>query len=229
MKKNKVFNLRNIIIIFLSIISIVMICKYRQDIYNLMVMLKDGEAIKNYLNSYGKLGMVIFFFFQIVQVVIFFIPGEVIQAAGGYAFGTIWGTVISLAGIGVGSAILFAISKKYGKPLVDKCVSKHHSTKLEKILNTKNINLVVFLLYLIPGMPKDSIIFMCALSRINIKNFLIYSMIGRIPALFVSTYFGAQVAGGNKLMMIVTTIIVLIALTVGVIKKEFLLKKLSQI
>lgn len=221
---------KNIILItILSLFAFMIAYIYRKNIYEFILMLKDQERLKTYLNSFGAFSGVIFFLFQVMQVVIFFIPGEVIQAAGGYAFGTWLGTLISIGGITVGSMILFVVSKRYGRPLVDKLVSKNHFEKLDKILNSKKINLIVFLLYLIPGIPKDSLIFVCGVSKINLKNFTIYSTLGRIPALIVTSYFGAKVADGNHFIAIIISIIALIAVLVGIIKREYLFRKLSEI
>ena len=83
------------------------------------------------------------FYLSNIQVVIFFIPGEVIQAAGGYIFGALGGTLLSFFGIAVGSAILFYICQKFGKKLVQRFVPKDMYDKLEKILNSPKFKLIL--------------------------------------------------------------------------------------
>ncbi|WP_032120777.1 TVP38/TMEM64 family protein [Clostridium amazonitimonense] len=229
MKYKGIFSVKNLLILTTVVLSFILLYIFRENINVCMNLIRDKERLKVYLDSFGTLGMLVFFIMQIIQVVIFFIPGEVIQAAGGYVFGTFLGTLLSIGGITVGSIILFTISKKFGMPLVNKFMSKKNFHKLEKLLNNKKINLIVFLLYLIPGIPKDSLIFVCGVSRIDLKNFIIYSTLGRIPALFLSSLFGAQVAGGNHFIAITIAIIATTVVLVGIVKREFLLKILSDI
>ena len=115
-------------LIILSIIVLIFVCitlyLTREHIMVFYKLITNGEVIKSYLERFGPWAAIIFFIFQILQVVIFFIPGEVIQAAGGYIFGTLGGTLLSFFGIAVGSAMLFYICKKFGKKLVQRFVPK---------------------------------------------------------------------------------------------------------
>ena len=103
-------------LIILSIIVLIFVCitlyLTREHIMVFYKLITNGEVVKSYLERFGPWAAVIFFVFQILQVVIFFIPGEVIQAAGGYIFGALGGTLLSFFGIAVGSAILFYICQK---------------------------------------------------------------------------------------------------------------------
>ncbi len=226
MKKGK----RKKIIIILSVLVIGIIIFLTRDsikeFYNLII---DRERLKAYIESFGYWSGAVFFIFQILQVVIFFIPGEVIQAAGGYIFGTFWGTVISLLGIGVGSYILFVVSHQYGRPFVEKLVSKELHGKIDKVLKNKNEKLIIFLLYLLPGLPKDSLVLVCGLREITPTEFIAYSMSGRIPALALSCYFGANLANGEHVKAIVVAVIAMVIALLGVLFKDKILKKLSKL
>ncbi|MGG7177700.1 TVP38/TMEM64 family protein [Clostridium paraputrificum] len=222
---------RNRIVLGLILILILVLTIYstRHSLVTFYKIVIDGEKLKNYLEGFGVLSWLIFFILQILQVVVFFIPGEVIQAAGGYVFGTFFGTVISFFGIGVGSYILFLITHMYGRNLVEKLVSKDLHNRLEKILDNKKNKLIVLLLYLIPGVPKDSLVMICGLSNLTAREFIFYSMIGRIPALTISSYFGANIASGEHGKAIIISIIALIIILIGVIFKEKIFKTLSKI
>ncbi|MGU9217843.1 TVP38/TMEM64 family protein [Clostridium perfringens] len=115
-------------LIILNIIVLIFVCitlyLTREHIMVFYKLITNGEVVKSYLERFGPWAAVIFFVFQILQVVIFFIPGEVIQAAGGYIFGALGGTLLSFFGIAVGSAILFYICQKFGKKLVQRFVPK---------------------------------------------------------------------------------------------------------
>lgn len=218
--------------IILALIFIILLITYiftKDTILKFYKLIMDGPRLKAYLESFGYLSGAVFLIFQILQVVIFIIPGEIIQAAGGYVFGTFLGTLISLVGIGIGSFILFIISHRYGRSFVGKFVSKDLQSKLENILSTRRKKLIVFILYLIPGMPKDCLVMICALTNMSSKDFIIWSMIGRIPALFLSSYFGANIAGGNHIKAIIICTVAIIITVIVLLYKEKVFEKLKDI
>jgi len=186
-------------------------------------LLQNPIKFKEYVLSLGWIGLIIYILLQMIQVIVFFIPGEVIQIAIGCAYGTILGTILTTIGISFGSLIIFLLSRKYGRPLVEKLVNEKYLTYLENVLNCRRKNLIVFLLYFMPGMPKDSIIFVCGISKIELKNFIIYSTLGRLPFIIVSCYYGSNIAVGNKTSLILTTIIIVIAFVIGLLNKDKIL------
>jgi uncharacterized membrane protein YdjX (TVP38/TMEM64 family) len=191
-------------------------------------MFKDPNKIKHIIMSYGKYSIIAFFALQIIQVVAFFIPGEIVQIAGGYIYGTLGGSIISLAGITTGSIIVFCVSNSYGKPLIDKIVSIRDVKFFKRILNLGHINFVVFLLYLIPGIPKDVLAYICGVSNITFKDFILYSTLGRIPGIFISAYFGAKIDSGNKTILIYIGVIMTLLFIIGVFKGETLVNKIMK-
>ncbi|WP_125153533.1 TVP38/TMEM64 family protein [Clostridium rectalis] len=202
---------------------------YRYEIEYVFSLLKNQDQFKEYLLSFGPLAIVVFGIMQVLQVVIFFIPGEVIQAVGGYAFGTWQATLVSIIGIDMGATILFLVTKKYRSKLVNKVVPVKIKNSLEKTLNSKKLNLVVFLLYLLPGMPKDAMIFLCALSEISFKDYMLYSTLGRIPALTLSCYYGHNIALGNKSIVLIATIIIVVIVLIGIFFKDSILKNIEKV
>lgn len=225
-KKKKILIVLGILLVISSGITIYLTREHIKVFYE---MISNGDIIKGYLERFGPWAAVIFFIFQILQVVIFFIPGEVIQAAGGYIFGILGGTLLSFFGIAIGSAILFYICQRFGKKLVEKLVPKESFDHLEKILNSPRIKLILVILFFIPGAPKDSLIMVCALSDITLKHFIIFSMIGRTPALVASAFMGANLAKGDVRSVIVIAAIALIACVVGIIFRKDIYKYIEKL
>lgn len=221
------------LLIILSIIILIFVCitlyLTREHIMTFYRIITDGDVVKGYLERFGPWSAVIFFIFQILQVVIFFIPGEVIQAAGGYIFGAFWGTILSFFGIAIGSAILFYICQRFGKRLVQRFVSKELYERLENILNSPKFKLILVILFFLPGAPKDSLIMVCALSNITLWHFVVFSMIGRIPALVASSFMGANLAEGNILGVVIISIIALIACALGIIFRKDVFKYMEKL
>ncbi|NFA61484.1 TVP38/TMEM64 family protein [Clostridium sporogenes] len=196
--------------------------------YKNFTVLKDPKNIKNIILSYGNYGIVVFLLFQIIQVVAFFIPGEVIQISGGYIYGTLFGSIYSLIGITLGSVFVFLLSHIYGRPLVHKIICKKDLKFFDRLLNIGSIKLIVFLLYLIPGIPKDALGYICGISDIKFKDFFVLSTLGRIPGVLASTYFGANIHSGNKSVLIIVGVVSSLLFIIGVLKGEKIIKKIGE-
>lgn len=196
--------------------------------HNYFYTLRNPKAIKAIINSYGKFGIFIFCLMQIMQVVAFFIPGEVFQVAGGYIYGTVYGAIISLIGITLGSSITFFLSSICGKKFIQNLVSKEKFSFADKALKAGSKNYMVFFIYLIPGLPKDIMGYICGVSNIRFKNFITYSTLGRIPAILVSAYFGSKIKKENMFLLVVIGVVMTLLFLLGIFKGEKILKSLSK-
>ncbi|PRR79046.1 TVP38/TMEM64 family inner membrane protein YdjZ [Clostridium liquoris] len=212
--------------IILAIFSLVFIYIGYEYFLKYFSILRDPNKIKSAIMAYGKYSVFAFLVLQIIQVIVFFIPGEIIQVAGGYIFGTIYGSIISLIGITLGGIIVYLISSLYGKPFVRKVISQKQLKFFNKILRFGSINYVVFLLYLIPGIPKDALAYICGISDIKFKNFVIYSTAGRVPCIFISAYFGAKITSGDVSVLITIAVVMTILFVIGVLKGEKIIRNL---
>lgn len=206
--------------IVLGIIFAILLFIAYEYYHRYFYILKNPDRIKKTIMSYGQYSILAFYILQIIQVIAFFIPGEVVQIAGGYIYGTLWGSILSLLGITTGSMVVYSISRFYGKPLINKIISAKDFKFFEKALRMGSVNYIVFLLYLIPGIPKDVLAYMCGISNITFKNFIIYSTLGRIPGIFMSAYFGAKFSVENKVVLIVIAIVAIVLFIVGLFKGE---------
>lgn len=214
--------------IILSIVAIFVIYIGYEYYSRFFDVLKSPKEIKKIILSYGRYSIFAFLGLQMLQVIAFFIPGEVIQIAGGYIYGTLLGGILSLVGITLGSSLVYGIARLYGRPLIKKIITEKQLTFFSKVIKLGSMNYVVFLLYLIPGIPKDVLGYICGISEISFRDFLLYSTLGRIPGIFISTYFGAKIYVGNKIMLIVISIVMTILFIFGVFKGEQIIKRLTK-
>ena len=111
MEKNKKLNVViNLILIALFLVTVVFITiKFGPYITKLA---SKPQQLKEALNSFGWKGVLVFMFIQLLQVVVAAIPGELVQLAGGYIYGTWEGTLYSLAGIVAGSIVVFFVARE---------------------------------------------------------------------------------------------------------------------
>ena len=147
------------------------------------------QCILNFLDSLGPFAFVGFIFLQAAQVIIAPIPGEVTGLIGGYLFGLYWGTLLSTVGLVIGSYAAFALARAFGRPFVERFVDKAILDRFDYILHHKGIFLV-FLLFLIPGFPKDYLCFVVGLGHLSTREFLIISSIGRFFGTMILTLGG---------------------------------------
>ncbi|MBU3146411.1 TVP38/TMEM64 family protein [Clostridium sp. CF012] len=187
-------------------------------------MFKNPNILKEVIRSYGNFSILVFILMQVIQVVVFFIPGEFIQVAGGYIFGTFLGGIISLMGIALGSIIVYFISNNYGRPVVEKILLHKKVKFFKKILKAGSKKNVVFMFYVIPGIPKDAITYICGVSDISFKDFFIYSTLGRIPGIFISSYFGQKIFAWDVTSLVTIGIIMTLLSLIGIFKGNTIIK-----
>jgi uncharacterized membrane protein YdjX (TVP38/TMEM64 family) len=150
----------------------------------------DKGRLQGFLNSLGPLSFMGFIFLQALQVVAAPIPGEVTGLIGGFLYGPLIGLILSTIGLTIGSWLAFYLSKSFGRPFVHKFVSKKTLDKYDYLLHHKGAFLV-FLLFLIPGFPKDLLCYVLGLGPLSTKEFLLISTVGRFFGTVLLTFGGA--------------------------------------
>ncbi|MCA1073286.1 TVP38/TMEM64 family protein [Clostridium bowmanii] len=210
--------------IVLSAVLIIFIYIGYEYYFKYSYILKNPSALKEVIRSYGNFSVLVFVLMQIIQVVVFFIPGEFIQVAGGYIFGAFLGGIISLMGITLGSMIVYLISNSYGKPFVEKIILNKKVKLFKKVLKEGSKKNVVFMFFLIPGIPKDAITYICGVSDISFKDFFVYSTLGRIPGIFISSFFGQKIFSWDVTSLITIGIIMSILSIIGIFKGNTIIK-----
>jgi uncharacterized membrane protein YdjX (TVP38/TMEM64 family) len=149
----------------------------------------DRERVSAFLDSLGPLSFFGFIVLQAIQVIAAPIPGEVTGFLGGFLYGPFLGLVLSTAGLTIGSFINFWVSKTFGRPFVERFVRKETFARYDYLLHHKGAFLV-FLLFLIPGTPKDILCYLLGLGHLSVKEFLLISTVGRFGGTLLLTLGG---------------------------------------
>lgn len=159
----------------------------------LIRLYQDRAFLKETVAAWGWMAPMVFMAIQALQVIISPIPGEITGPVGGALFGTLWGLIYSTIGLTFGTLFCFAVGRKWGEPLIRPWLSEHHWNKMNFILEAEGA-ILCFILYLIPGFPKDIISYLFGISPMPFWVFAVVSTVGRIPGTVISSYFGARVA-----------------------------------
>ncbi|MGE5379864.1 MAG: TVP38/TMEM64 family protein [Methylocystaceae bacterium] len=204
-------------LVILAIVMVYLTITQGPKIHDLVA---DPQIFKQYLGAHGHLDILIFIALQILQVVIAAIPGEFIQLAGGYVFGTFLGTLYSVLGILLGSIIAFFIARLIGYPAIKLLVPLKSYKKFEFLLTNSKVEIVIFIIFLIPGIPKDVLTYMAGLTPLNPLRFLIGSTIARIPSNFMASYIGANIQTKHTMEVVIALSVAAVLCIIGIFYRD---------
>ncbi len=154
---------------------------------------QEPKFLKETVRAWGWGAPLVFIAIQALQVIISPIPGEITGPVGGALFGTWLGLFYSTIGLTAGTPLCFWVGRKWGEPLVRPWLSEHHWNQMNFILEAEGA-IICFILYLVPGFPKDIISYLFGISPMPFWVFAVVSTVGRLPGTWISSYFGAHVA-----------------------------------
>jgi uncharacterized membrane protein YdjX (TVP38/TMEM64 family) len=96
-----------------------------------------------------------------------------------------------MIGLFFGSWMAFALARIFEKWAVEKFVSAQTRKKFDYLVGHEGV-ILSFLLFLIPGFPKDALCYILGLTPMRTGIFLIISTLGRIPGTLMATLQGAK-------------------------------------
>ncbi len=166
------------------------------------------DALHSFSASLGVFGILFMLLVQVAQVILAFIPGEPIEICAGALYGTVGGALLCLAGIAVGTFVIFLLVKTLGNDLVMRVIGSEKYARLRFLRDPKKRDVFIFLLMFIPGTPKDVLTYFSPLAGINMWRFVIIAAIARIPSVISSTYVGDTLAEGRILHSVIAFLIV---------------------
>ena len=198
--------------------------------YGSGVFSKDtAYSVIDYLRQNRKIAFLLIIGLQIIPVVICVLPGQPIQFAASYMFGVARGYLFSIIGAVIGTTISFYLAKLLGSEAIHLFFGEEKVKEYQRRLNSGRGLLIAFLIYLIPGVPKDLVSYAAGISEMRFRPFLLAATIGRSPAmlgsLLVGHFFGKQ----NYTAMIIVTVAVILLLLVCLIKRKELIDFLDRI
>ena len=181
---------------------------------------QDANKAKEYLLQYKAVSILVFILLQIVQIVVAILPGQVLQFVAGYVYGFALGIFWSMTGIILGTIITFYLAKLLGKDAMHIIFGEERITKFVNMLNSKRAYTVIFFIFLIPGIPKDLVIYAAGISEIKIKPFLVLSIVGRFPALVASIAMSRLLNNGSYIALGIFVFAIIVLFILGIWKRK---------
>lgn len=174
-----------------------------------LALLADRQWISTTLESYGWAAPIVFIAIQIGQVVAAPIPGEATGFIGGYLFGTLKGFLYSSISLGIGSLINFGIGRFLGRRFVRRLVPEEKFKRIDRMVNRQGV-IAVFMMYIIPGFPKDYLSLILGMTTLPLKVFAVLAFFGRMPGTLVLSLKGASLYDKNYTLLAVIAAVCLV-------------------
>jgi uncharacterized membrane protein YdjX (TVP38/TMEM64 family) len=182
----------------------------------LLQAVRNGYSFRVWMRGRGFLKYPLMVGIVALQVVIAFIPGEPIEFAAGYIFGAFLGSVLCIIGFTLGSLFVVMAVRKYGMKLLGLIFSDRDIENLRLFRNPRTRDFTIFMLFLIPGTPKDVLTYLAGIIPLHLGKFLLISGVARLPSLLTSTLAGSW-AGQDRMMLTLIIYGATIAITVPVV------------
>ena len=173
----------------------ILVYQYNSSIWAQVIkvyhLYQDHQEFKKVISSYGAYAPLAYILLQVLQVVIAPIPGGAIEFLGGVLFGVKAGFIYSMIGLTLGSWLAFSLARIFEKVAVEKFVSEQTRKKFDYLVEHEGV-ILSFILFLIPGFPKDALCYILGLTPMHLGIFLIISTIGRIPGTLIACLQGGK-------------------------------------
>lgn len=224
--KNKVKVFKTILTGFVLILMVGMTV-YLFPVMKNLTSLEGQMAFKEKVESSGILGMLSLIGLQVAQIFLVIVPGEPVEILAGMCYGAVGGSIFIMLSACVISCVIFGLVRKFGRSFVCNFCDEEKVAKIEKsklFQNPRKIERIMLILFLIPGTPKDLLVYVAGLLPIRPIRFIVISTLARFPSVISSTLAGEHLALGNWKMSLILYAVVL--LLVGII--IFIMNKLDK-
>ena len=164
---------------------------FREELINLVSLVKDREEIVAYANNLGLFGPLFIGLSIILQILVAVIPGHPLMMASGYLYGLSKGFLLSWLFIVIATQITFYVARNGGRPLVNRFMGNKETSRWEKFAKFDNVRFYI-LTFNLPAFPSDAMGYVAGLSNISSRRFLVANIVGRAPVPLVLAYIGTN-------------------------------------
>ena len=217
-------NKKIILIILIGCLIMGFICLLMYEPF--MHILNNAQILRKNIKDMGLLGFIIISLLMSLQVIFVFLPGEIIEVLAGYIFGTFNGMFACMLGSAIGTIIIFSLVRFFDKKFIHKLLKDEELYKISFLKYHPYLEYILFIIFFVPGTPKDMLTYFAPFTRIRLTTFLLITSFARIPSIITSTISGDNLAQGNYLLAIVVFIITGIISLLGIyLYRRFIEKK----
>ena len=183
----------------------------------LLAFVGDAPRFRAWVDEAGAMGRFLFVTANMAQVVLAFLPGEPLELGAGYAFGFWEGTLWCLVASALGTVLVMVLVRAFGMRLVGLFFPPEKIASVRWLRDARRFELLLFLVFLIPGTPKDLLTYVAGLGTSPVWRIVALTTVGRIPSIVSSTLAAGALGGGNYTVAAVTVALTLALVAAGVV------------
>lgn len=183
------------------------------------------DELEEFAKENIVIGSLIFSVVCAVQVIFAFIPGEVVEIAAGVLFGPWWGTLFCIAAETAGSVIVILLVRRFGRGFVESLYPREKIDALPILNDRKKRNAFIFMLFAIPGTPKDFLTYIVGLTKISIPTYILLTAFARIPSVITSTFAGSSIGDGKLIQAVIIFAVTAVVSGIGYLIYNYIQKK----
>ena len=168
--------------------------------------LKDAEVrdeMRDFIHERKAAGLLIMLGIQLLQVILSVIPGEPVEVMFGFIYGPWLGAALCILGLTLGTFAVFCVTRAMGRRFMSRVEESGKYGKLTFLKEPSKRDTLIFLLFFLPGTPKDTLTYFAPFTGIELWKFMLISGIARIPSVVTSTFAGDSIFDGEYLSSIV--------------------------
>lgn len=181
----------------------------------MMQHLSEPEKFREWVQGYGIFGWLICIGMMALQIIVAIIPGGALEIGAGYAYGAFQGTILCVIGSVIGSVVVFQFVRCFGIKLVEAFFSIEKIRALKFLHDERKRNILAFIIFLMPGTPKDLLSYFMGLTDMSLKTWLIISTVARTPAIIITAMSGDALGEKEYHIAVIVMIALFIVSLIG--------------
>jgi uncharacterized membrane protein YdjX (TVP38/TMEM64 family) len=158
-------------------------------------VISDKQQIGGLFRAAGDWAPIVYMLLEVAQVLTMFWPVP-LELAGGFLFGLTWGLVYSMIGLTAGAVLAFLLGRWLERTYLSRIIDPEKLKSFRKLMQREGA-VAAFIIFLVPGVPKDFVSYVLGFTALSLKFFVVAVAIFRLPSTFLLTLQGAEAAKGH--------------------------------
>lgn len=131
------------------------------------------EKFQSYIEASGIFAPIVFVIFDILSVAILIIPCSIFYGLGSAMFGAGLSTILNCASSAAGSFLIFALMKRWGRPLLETMASNEKIEKYNKhFKNPRKFEVFFAVMLLLPFTPDNLLCYIAGTLDISWRRYI---------------------------------------------------------
>jgi uncharacterized membrane protein YdjX (TVP38/TMEM64 family) len=135
-----------------------------------------------------------------VAATLLFLPGSILTAGAGFAYGPLWGMLLVSPVSVLASTLAFGVGRSIGRGPISRRVERHPRFAAVDAAIGENGFKIVLLLRLSPIFSFNFLNYALGVTRVRLRDYVAASWLGMLPGTFLYVYLGSLVTSASELV-----------------------------